>query len=254
VRRMLADRLGRPRFDDDPEVHDRDLVGDLPDHRQVMRDEQVGHVPLPLQIAQQVEDAGLDAHVQRGDRLVQDQDPRPQRQRPGDADALPLPAGELAGEPDGCVRVKAHGRQQLTDPVWPARDLVYAQRLTDDFSDREPWIERGVGILEHHLQVPPQWPQPAIIQARELGAVQLDAARGRLLQPHEQPGHRGLAAAGFPDQAEAPAGLEIQADAADRVHGGVGAEPGAADPEVLRQVTYGEHRSGRLRPRLWPRI
>jgi hypothetical protein len=108
---MLADRLGGSLFHDEPEVHDRDLIGHLPDHRQVVGDEQVGQAPFALQVAQQIEDAGLDAHVQRGDRLVQDQDPRLQRQGPGDADTLALPAGELGREADGGARVETHGRQ-----------------------------------------------------------------------------------------------------------------------------------------------
>jgi hypothetical protein len=195
MRRILADRLGRALFHDDPQVHDRDLVRHLPDHRQVMGDEQVGHIPFALQVAQQIEDAGLDAHVQCGNRLVEDQDLRLERQGPGDADALPLSAGELGREPDGGVRVEAHGRQQLTDPARPSRDLVHGQRLTDDLPDRQPRIERGVRILEDHLQVTPERPERAIVQAGQFGAVQLDAARGGLFQPHEQPGDRGLAAA-----------------------------------------------------------
>jgi hypothetical protein len=135
VRRLLADRLGRALLDDEPEVHDRDLVRHLPDHRQVMRDEQIGDVPFALQVAQQIEDAGLDAHVQRGDRLVQNQHLRLERERPGDADALPLPAGELGREPDGGVRVEAHGRQQLADPGGPSGDFVHVERLTDDLAD-----------------------------------------------------------------------------------------------------------------------
>ena len=135
MRRLLADRLGRALLDDEPEVHDRDLVRHLPDHRQVVRDEQIGDVPFALQVAQQIEDAGLDAHVQRGDRLVQNQHLRLKRQRPGDADALPLPAGELGREPDGGVRVEAHGRQQLADPGRSSRDFVHVERLTDDLAD-----------------------------------------------------------------------------------------------------------------------
>ena len=43
-------------------------------------------------ILQQVEDLGLDGDVERGHRLVGDDQLGPQRQRPRDADSLPLPA------------------------------------------------------------------------------------------------------------------------------------------------------------------
>ena len=56
---------------------------DLLDHRQVVRDEQVGQAQLLLQPLEQREDLRLHQHVERGDRLVeQDQ---PQRSRVGQA-------------------------------------------------------------------------------------------------------------------------------------------------------------------------
>src|SRR5690606_42089454 len=45
----------------------------------------------------------LGGGVQRRDRLVADEQPRPGGQRPRDRDALPLPAGELVGVPGGEV-------------------------------------------------------------------------------------------------------------------------------------------------------
>ena len=59
-------------LDDAAEVHDRDPVGDLPDHRQVVRDEDVGEVEVALQAPQQVQDLRLDRDVERRDRLVAD--------------------------------------------------------------------------------------------------------------------------------------------------------------------------------------
>ena len=50
---------------------------------------------LALQVEHEVEDLRLDRHVERGHRLVGDDQRRPQHQRPGQAEALPLPAGEL---------------------------------------------------------------------------------------------------------------------------------------------------------------
>ena len=92
---MLVDRLAVAELDDAAEVHHGDAVGDLPDHRQVVRDEDVGEVELALQVPQQVQDLRLDRDVERGDRLVADDQLRRERERARDADALPLAAREL---------------------------------------------------------------------------------------------------------------------------------------------------------------
>ena len=51
---------------------------------------------LRLEVGQQVEDLGLDRHVEGRDRLVADEQVGLGHQGPGDADALALAAGELA--------------------------------------------------------------------------------------------------------------------------------------------------------------
>ncbi len=88
----------------------------MPDHRQVVGDEQVGQVQPVLQLFKEVDDPGLDRDVQRGDRLIQDEDLRVQGQRPGDPDALPLAAGELVRVPVTVLGVQANQPEQLGNP------------------------------------------------------------------------------------------------------------------------------------------
>ncbi len=47
-------------------------LGDMLDHRQVVRNEHIGESPFLLQVLQQVQDLGLNGHIQRGHRLVAD--------------------------------------------------------------------------------------------------------------------------------------------------------------------------------------
>jgi hypothetical protein len=54
--------------------HDRDLVGDLGDDAHVVGDEQHRHVVRDLQALDEIEDRGLGRDVERGRRLVGDQD------------------------------------------------------------------------------------------------------------------------------------------------------------------------------------
>ena len=99
------------------DVHHRHPVADVLDHAQVVGDEQVGQAELLLQVLQQVEDLRLDRDVQRRDRLVADDQLRVQRQRAGDADALPLAAAEGVRVAAHVLRAQPDELQQLGDPV-----------------------------------------------------------------------------------------------------------------------------------------
>ena len=87
----------------------------MPDDAEVVRDEDVGEVELVLEVLEQVDDLGLDRDVERGDGLVGDDQLRPQRQRPGDPDPLPLAAGELVRIAVVVLGLKAHPVHQLLD-------------------------------------------------------------------------------------------------------------------------------------------
>jgi len=91
-------------------------------------DEQISQVELLLQILQQVQHLRLDGHVERGHRLVADDQLRLERQSPGDADPLPLSAGELVREPVAAVLRKPDDIEQ---PVHFLRNL----RGRDDAMD-----------------------------------------------------------------------------------------------------------------------
>ncbi|MNE71262.1 hypothetical protein D3C80_1671190 [compost metagenome] len=60
-----------------------------------MSNKYVGQSELPLQILHQVNHLGLDRYIQRGYRLIGDNQLRLQRQRSGDTNPLALAAGEL---------------------------------------------------------------------------------------------------------------------------------------------------------------
>src|SRR5215469_2296191 len=79
-------------LDDAAEIHYRDAIADVLDDREVVGDKQIGQFELVLQIHQQVEDLGLDRHVERRYRLVADDQLRAQGEGAGDPDTLPLPS------------------------------------------------------------------------------------------------------------------------------------------------------------------
>src|SRR3546814_3145540 len=70
-------------------------TADMPDHAQVVGYQQEGEVQSVLQVHEKVHDLGLDGNVESGERLVGHDEAGLERDRPGDADALPLAAGHL---------------------------------------------------------------------------------------------------------------------------------------------------------------
>ena len=70
-------------------------VGDARDDAEIVRDQHQRHAELALQLGQQVQDLRLDGHVERGGRLVGDDQLGPAHQRHGDHHALAQAAGEL---------------------------------------------------------------------------------------------------------------------------------------------------------------
>ncbi len=89
-------------------VHHQDVVGEVGDHAQVVRDQDDRGAGLLLEVLEQVEDLRLHGHVERGGRLVRDQQLRVADQRHRDHRALPHTAGEL-------VRVVVHPGLRLRD-------------------------------------------------------------------------------------------------------------------------------------------
>src|SRR6202050_1114010 len=93
-------RLPAGELDDPAEVHHRHPVRHVLDQREVVRDEHVGEAAILLQVLHQVDDLCPDRDVEGRGGLVADDQPGVDRDRPGDADPLPLAAAQL-GRPPG---------------------------------------------------------------------------------------------------------------------------------------------------------
>ena len=87
--------LHRPLFDDAAGVHHDDVVRHLRDDAEVVRDEHNAAVDSGAHLAQQVENLRLNGDVQRGRRLVGDDELRVAGQRHRNHHALPHTAGQL---------------------------------------------------------------------------------------------------------------------------------------------------------------
>src|SRR5690606_30846668 len=145
------ERLGRPLLDHLAQIHHRDPVGEGAHHAQIMGDEQIGEPVLALEAAKKLEDLGTDRDVERRDRLVVDDHPGLDRKRPGDADALALPARELVRI---AVEIAAPGAEahpveqpyrRLTR-IPPASEPMALERLGEGLEDGLAWVERIIRI------------------------------------------------------------------------------------------------------------
>ena len=127
--RVVEDIPLRTALDDTAGVHDDDLVCDFRDHAEVVRDEDDGRVEVVFEAVDEIDDLRLDRHVERGRRLVGDQDRRVARQRHRDHRALPHPARELMREVvDARLRIRDSDLAQKLDRARPRRPLVRRAR------------------------------------------------------------------------------------------------------------------------------
>src|SRR4051812_10252751 len=173
----VVDLVPRALLDDLAEVHPRDVVTEVPDDAEVVRDEHERDTEVAPQVLEQVHHLGLDGHVQRGHRLVGDDHLRLDRERAGDPDALPLTTGELVRVAVVVLGVQADPLQQLLDPVELLallHQVVDAQRRTDDVADRLPRVQRAVRVLEDDLQLASERAQLALLQLRDVLALEQD--------------------------------------------------------------------------------
>ena len=180
VGRSSIEQVGTGDLAELAQVHDGDAVAHVLHHGQVVSDEHHGQPEGCLEVGQQVQDLGLDGHVEGGDRLVADQQLGLGHEGAGNADPLALTTGELARTPiPGGVGVDTHrlqGAAYLGRPLLLGAEAPDGQRLGHDVLDPAPGVERGDGVLEDHLDAGPDLTQLLPVQAGQLGPVEPDAS------------------------------------------------------------------------------
>ncbi len=195
--------------------------GDPVGHRQrlllVVGDEQGGDPQLLLEAADLLAQRQPHLGVQRGQRLVEQQDARLEGERAGERDALLLAAGHLVRVAAGVLR-KADQLQQLLGALGPLGLAGAAHPQTEgDVVGGGQVREQAVG-LEHHAGV-------ALVRGDrgDVLAVDQDLARVVLLEAGQDAQRGGLAAAGRAEQGEQLTGPDGQVEAVQRGGGAEGA-------------------------------
>lgn len=158
VARIGKHDFGEALLDDSAEVHHSYPAAEVSHDRKVVGDQDEGEAKALLKISKQVQNRGLHRHIESRHWLVRHQDIRLEREGAGNADPLPLPAGELARVGMDQLRPEPHQIHEFEDPVfslWARNHAVHRNRLGDHLPDGHPRVQRGVGILEDHLDPTP---------------------------------------------------------------------------------------------------
>jgi hypothetical protein len=201
---------------------------------------------------EQLQDAGTGDHVERGGRLIEDDQFWPGSEGGGDNDALFLPARDLVRiARQQCLRrVQADMVQRLDrDDACSARGKAAMQleHLGDLPPKGEGRVQRGGGILEHHADAPAadgadlargHCPQIRPIEAQAAG----DLARVGRQMPRDRPGQRGFAGARFADQTQHLTRADRQRHVVQHAQR---AGAGAVLQRIGRDVQDRAHRSSR---------
>ena len=231
-KRVVEDRRKRrraPRHDGDPPRQLQRLL-------HVVRHEETGLpglLPDPRDLAPHLEPR---EGVEGAERLVQVEDVRVDRERPGELDALLHPARELrrvrrleAVEPDE--------RHVPRDDLAPLLSRPVREPESDVVAHREP--RKDAGLLEDEDSL--------LRRARHALAVDLDRPRRRLLEAGDAVQERRLAAPRRPDDGEELLGRDVEVDAGEDL------DRLLPLPEGLRDAGDADLRGGAAHARPAPR-
>src|SRR6266478_5992133 len=113
VQRRGIKLAGGRGLDDATEIHDRNALADMLDDRQIMGNKEISETEFLLQVLQQIDDLGLDRHIQCRYRFIADDQFRLDGERARDTDALALTAGKLVRIASHMIRLQADGLEQV---------------------------------------------------------------------------------------------------------------------------------------------
>ena len=247
--RRCEESRGRRLLDGVAVQHDDGAVGDLRDDAHVVRDEHHRHAFLVLQRLDELEDLGLDGDVERGGRLVGDEQRRLAGERHGDHHAL----AHAAGEPMR-IFVQARSRRRNAHALEDAQRLGLRLRAIEGRGGRralraiwKPSVSTGLRLVIGswkiiEMRLPRTLRISSFAQRQEVAAFERDiagdAAVGGGQQPHDRQRRHALAGARFADDGDRLARRDVERDALD--DGG----PHAVDAERGREVAHGRRDRG----------
>ena len=192
VRRLREDVPRGAFLDDLARVHHSDAIACLGDDPEVVRDQKQRGAEVLAQVGEDAQDLRLDDDVERGRRLVGDEELRAQDKCERDHDPLPHAARELVRVLTKSSRRNAHASQRL-ERAFPnltttqAR-LVLLERLAEVVLDPHERVQARHRLLEDESELRPAISPQLLRRHREevLASVLHLAVRGCTLRQKAQ--------------------------------------------------------------------
>ena len=206
--------LHRPHFNNISAEHDGDPVADIVGGCQVVGDVEHADTKLIPELLEQIDDRHAQRGIHHRDGLIGDQEHGVGHQRPGDRNALELPAGKFIGVLPGELRIgKAH-RLSFSSihsmASWlTAGQFVVAHGFKEITVHRAERVEGAERILENRLNA---FGDPYLFLFGLDLAVMGDRARGGFFKTQDDFGSRGFPAAAFAGQGEDLSRFDVKAD------------------------------------------
>ena len=186
-----------------------------------MGNEDIGQAQILLQLFEQVQNLRLNGNVQRGNRLVANDDFGVHRQSAGNADTLTAAAVQLMRIYIGIALCQTNGTHQLQGTLFnrfPAlNQLMLDNRLADKLHNGFTRVQRRERILENHLHFLAQWAHFLTAQLGDIVALEDDFAAGGLNQLQDAAAGGRFTAAGFAYDTQSFALLQSKAYTVDSV-------------------------------------
>ncbi|MET4314761.1 hypothetical protein ABIC01_007786 [Bradyrhizobium sp. RT4b] len=238
---MGKDIASRPAVDHPAVTHHDDTVGDAGDHREIVTDEQETR-PLPDSLRQDLEHLRLDGDVERGRRLVRDNEIGVSRDRRRDQRTLAQATGQLMRILQGTISGVGNAdlaerlQRPIPDSACIGQNAMARNDLGNLLADRAQGIERDQSILHDEPgHGPAQLAPVGFAEAASVASLDLEPVRGglRTVAGEIEQASRGdaLARAGFTDQGNAFAGPDRQIEINNDRLATIGA--GKADAQSL---------------------
>ena len=187
-------------------IHHGNAVRDVVDDAEVVRNKNHGEAEVLLKLFDEIENLRLDRDIQRGDWFIRDDELGFRRQRPGDGNALTLATRKLVRIFPHHPCIQADGGHQGFHAVKEGIALQLGMALADGFGEGRknghPWVERGVRVLENHLEIQSPLTDFRCRESRQVFPIQNDGAGARWDELHDRAGKSRFPTTGLAHQTE----------------------------------------------------
>jgi len=197
MQRVREDLFGVSLLDYLSQIHHRNAIRDVLDHRKIVRDEQVRQIESLLKLAKEIQNLSLDRYIECRNCFIAHDEFRFERKRPGDADPLALTSGEFVRVTVGVFSAETNEIEQLGyafSRALPCRSVVCFVTVAvrknpvdqnwfrDHRPDGHPGVERSIRVLKDDLHLAPQLAHLALAEREYIVSIEDHSARSRFNQ------------------------------------------------------------------------